>query len=64
MTLTRDKELWGMALWVEKHHGSAGAEFIEAKIAELSAGGEPDGATLWQDVLIRFEQLGSRPQSS
>ena len=29
MTLTRDQELWGMALWVEKHHGDAGHEFAD-----------------------------------
>lgn len=53
-----------MALWVEKHHGSAGAEFIEGKISELTAAKEPDGAKLWQEVQSRFEQLGSRPPSS
>lgn len=53
-----------MALWVVKHHGSAGADFIEEKIAELTAAKEPDGARLWQDVRSRFDQLGSRSPSS
>jgi len=28
MPITREKELWGMALWVEKHHGENGWLFI------------------------------------
>jgi hypothetical protein len=33
--LTRDKELWAMALWVEKHHGEDGAAFIAQRIKQL-----------------------------
>ena len=42
--LTRDQELWGMALWVDKHHGDAGGEFIASKIDQLYQAGEQDGA--------------------
>ena len=64
LTLTRDQELWGMALWVEKHHGNAGAEFSASKIDQLSQAGEQDGARLWQDVARRYEQLAERKSHS
>ena len=64
MTLTRDQELWGMALWIEKHHGDAGHEFIAAKIDQLTRAGEEDGAKLWQDVANRYGQLSERKSHS
>ncbi|KWV92503.1 hypothetical protein AAG603_05500 [Citromicrobium bathyomarinum] len=64
MTLTRDQELWGMALWVEKHHGDAGHEFIASKIDQLTRAGEVNGAKLWQDVAQRYERLGERTSHS
>lgn len=64
LTLTRDLELWGMALWVEKHHGDAGHEFIATKIDQLTRAGEEDGAKLWQDVANRYEQLSERKSHS
>jgi|TARA_R100001198_G_scaffold96918_1_gene89671 hypothetical protein len=60
LTLTRDQELWSMALWVEKHHGDAGHEFIASKIDQLTRAGEEKGVKLWQDVAHRYEQLGER----
>lgn len=64
LTFTRDQELWGMALWVEKHHGDAGHEFIASKIDQLTQAGEEDGAKLWQDVAQRYERLGERTSHS
>ena len=64
MTLTRDQELWGMALWVEKHHGDAGHEFIASKIDQLTRAGEEEGAKLWQEVAHCLEQLGERTSHS
>lgn len=49
-----------MALWVEKHHGDAGHEFIASKIDGLTRAGEEDGVKLWQDVAHRYERLGAR----
>ena len=49
-----------MALWVEKHHGDGGRDFIDAKIEQLALANEPDGVKLWEDVARRFEQLGER----
>ncbi|MEL7689990.1 hypothetical protein AAG591_05385 [Citromicrobium bathyomarinum] len=53
-----------MALWVEKHHGDAGHEFIASKIDQLTRAGEQDGAKLWQDVAHRYEQLVEHPSHS
>lgn len=64
LTLTREQELWGMALWVEKHHGDVGDEFISSKIDHLRAVGEKDGAKLWQDVALRYQQLHKRAPHS
>jgi hypothetical protein len=64
LTLTRDQELWGMALWVEKTHGDAGAEFIAAKIEDLTRSGEHGGVQLWRAVDRRFRELGARTAES
>ncbi len=64
MTLTRDQELWGMALWVEKTHGDKGAGFIAAKIRRLIQYGEEDGARLWREVARRFEELQAKQSDS
>lgn len=57
MTLTRDQELWGMALWVEKHHGENGWLFIAQQQDRLLAEGDFEGMTLWRSVGERYEQL-------
>ena len=64
MTLTRDHELWAMALWVEKHHSDGGHDFIDAKIEELVLATEMDGVRLWEEVARRLEQLGERTSHS
>lgn len=46
-----------MALWVEKHHGSKGAEYIADRIAKLEAAGEAKGADLWRWVATRYNEL-------
>ena len=53
-----------MALWVEKHHGEAGGEFIASKIDQLCQDGEQNWARLWQDVARRYEQLAARKSHS
>ena len=53
-----------MALWVEKHHGESGRDFIVAKIEQLALASEPDGVKLWQEVARCLEQLGERTSHS
>lgn len=57
MTLTREEELWGMALWVEKTHEDAGWLHIAQQQGRLLAAGDVAGAKLWRAVGERFEQL-------
>ncbi|WP_419865942.1 DUF6961 family protein [Aurantiacibacter rhizosphaerae] len=60
--MIRDKEIWGMALWVERHHGSSsGHTFIADRIAELEVGREHNGVDLWLRVKERFEQITTGP---
>ena len=56
-TMTRDQELWGIALWVEKQHGPDGPRFIAEQVGRLAIAGEADGVTLWRGVAERFDQL-------
>lgn len=55
--MNREQEIWGMALWVNKHHAADGHDFIAARIASLEADGEHDGANLWRQVENSYLQL-------
>ena len=57
VTLTHDQELWGMAVWVEKTHGTRGPEFIAEQIGRLGLVGDKGGVELWQEVAQRYEQF-------
>ena len=57
MTTTREQEIWGVALWVEKNHGERGREFIAEQIGRLALNGESDGIHLWTEVARRFDKL-------
>lgn len=59
--LTRENELWGMALWVEKKHGADGWLHIAEQQDRLLAKGDPAGVTLWQKVGERFDELRAPP---
>ena len=61
MVLTRDKEIWGMALWVEKHHEEGGHEFIQERIEALEAAGQTGGVKLWKQVAQRYAELRQIP---
>lgn len=55
--LTRDAELWGCALAIEREHGPAA--FLQASMAidKLDAVGEREAAGVWREVLKRLELL-------
>lgn len=55
--MNRDQELWGVALWVEKHHGEAGWLYIARQQDRLLAEGDFDGVAMWRAVSARFEKL-------
>ena len=59
MTMTRDQELWGVAMWVERTHGESGWLYIAQQRDRLLAEGDLDGEAMWRDVSCRYEQLES-----
>lgn len=61
MVLSREQELWGMAAWVENHHGERGADFIQERIEKFEAEGQDEGARLWRQVQKRFAELKAAP---
>jgi hypothetical protein len=58
VTVTRDQEIWALALWVERTHGEGGAAFIAERIAHFEAEGTMQAVELWKQVARRFEELG------
>lgn len=59
MTLTREQELWAMALWIEKTHGEHAWFYIAQQKDRLLAEGDPLGLGLWNDVERRLEMLAN-----
>ena len=55
--MTRDQELWGVALWVEQTHADAGWLFIAQQQDRLLVEGDLDGLAMWREVSQRYEQL-------
>jgi|TARA_R100000501_G_C2625328_1_gene118749 hypothetical protein len=47
MTITRDQELWALALWVEREHVENGDRFITERVLHFEATGETAGGELW-----------------
>ena len=58
--MTRDQELWGVALWVEKAHGAAGPTHISQQITRLARNGDEQGIAMWQAVAERYNQLKAK----
>lgn len=58
--MTRDQELWGVALWVEKAHGAAGPTHIAEQITRLARDGDEQGVTMWRTVAERFDQVKAK----
>lgn len=55
--MTRDQELWALALHVERKHGSEAYAFIASRIADLEAAGETGGLKIWRGVQARHRSL-------
>ena len=61
LDLSRDQEIWGMALWVERVHGENGWFHIATQQDRLLAEGDFDGVALWRRVQCYWEQLRENP---
>jgi hypothetical protein len=57
VTLSRDKELWAIALWVETNAGDDGDIYISQQMDRLKAQGDLDGVAMWESVWERYEAL-------
>ena len=55
--ITRDQELWALALSIERKHGNRAADSIAERVATFERSGPPEAATLCRGVQKRFEQL-------
>lgn len=64
MTLTRDQELWGIALWLEQQHGEHGWFHIAQQKDRLLAAGDFDGIAMWTEVERRVEMLKAGTSSN
>lgn len=59
MALTRDQELWGVALGVTKTQSDAGWLFIAQQQDRLLAEGDLDGVAMWREVSRRYDELNA-----
>lgn len=59
MTVTRDQELWALALWVEREQAEEAERFIAERVLHFESEGNEGGKHLWMDVARRFIQLRS-----
>ena len=58
--VTRDQELWGIALWLQKAHGEEGGAHIAKQIERLTGTAYEAGIAMWLEVAQRYEELRER----
>ena len=56
MSLNRDQELWGVALWVEREHGDDGPAYIADQVTRLALIGDVAGGAIWRAVAERYDR--------
>lgn len=56
-----EHELWALALWVEKTHGSDGPNHIAEQVARLAEAGDVEGVAMWRKVAERYDALVDAP---
>ncbi len=59
MPVTREQEIWALALSVERKHGENADRFIAERVAAFEQSGPPGALALWRQVQRRNEQLSS-----
>ncbi|MFC4595085.1 DUF6961 family protein [Sphingobium tyrosinilyticum] len=60
--MTRDQELWGVALALLKRHGDQAPVKVAERIGELATQGQFDGVALWQDIARHLDRLLAPPE--
>ena len=59
VSVTREQELWAMALWVDREHGKDGERFNTQRVLHFDVIGHERGKQLWMDVARKFVELRS-----
>lgn len=57
MTVTRERELWALALWIDRDQGDEGERFIAERVLHFDAEGDEGGKQLWMNVARRYAGL-------
>ena len=57
MPVTREQEVWALALSVERKHGENAARYIAERVAAFEQSGPPEAVALWRQVQRRYDQL-------
>jgi hypothetical protein len=57
VNVTREQEVWAMALWVDREHGEEAEQFIAGKVLHFVEQGDDGGRKLWEEVARRYVQL-------
>ena len=60
MAVTREQELWAMALWVDGEHGEESERVIAERVLHFDSEGDEGGRQLWMDVARRHSSLQKR----
>jgi hypothetical protein len=64
VVLTRDQELWAVALWVERNHGDNGLDHIAREVERLAAEGDEAGVATWEAIAERYRQLREKTRAN
>ena len=55
--MTRDEELWSIALHLERKHGERAPVFVAERIGALALAGDMAGIETWKRVAARLDVL-------
>lgn len=55
--MSLEREIWAVALAVEKQHGDQATEFIAERIRPLATADDLLGVKRWQAIAEKFNQL-------
>ena len=63
MAVTREQEIWALALSVERKHGENAARYIAQRVVAFEQSGPPEAVALWRQVQRRYKQLSSASEN-
>lgn len=55
--MTREHVVWAGAIWVEKHYGDSGEQFIASRIGSLVLEDDIVGVEMWEKIGAAFSRL-------